>query len=62
MDNLLFMKKNLLIAGVALLMTAGVTATVLGTNKKTAPANNIKKEQKDVKKKECCKSMHHCIF
>lgn len=46
------MKKNLLIAAVALLTTAGVTATVIGTTKK----KNIKDTtQKEVKKKECSK-------
>ena len=39
------MKKNLLIAGVALLTTAGVAATVLGTSRK--------KTTKDTTKKEC---------
>lgn len=39
------MKKNLLIAGVALLITAGVTATALNTGKK--------KTTKDTTKKEC---------
>ena len=44
------MKKYLMIAGVALLTTAGVTATVLGTSKK--------KTTKDAGKKECPYKKH----
>jgi hypothetical protein len=44
------MKKNLLIAGVALLTTAGVAATVLGTSNK--------KTNKDASKKECPYKKH----
>jgi hypothetical protein len=39
------MKKYLLIGGIGLLMTAGVTATVL---------NNSKKKTTTKQKKECC--------
>lgn len=46
------MKKYLLIAGIGLLTTAGVTATVLGTSKK--------KTDKDAGKKECPYKKHCC--
>jgi hypothetical protein len=53
------MKKYLLIAGVAILTTAGVTATVLGTSKK--------KTIKDTDKKECpykkmCSKSHTACY
>ena len=57
----LFMKKNLLIAAVALLTTAGVTATVIGTTKKKTTKEDTQK--KEVKKKECSKSKRStCIW
>ena len=38
------MKKNLLVGAVALLLAAGVTATVLNTNKKKTEREPAKKE------------------
>ncbi len=48
------MKKYLLIAGFALITTAGVTATVLSSNNKKEKKNKVKKEC--VWKKSCSKS------
>jgi hypothetical protein len=55
-----FMKKYFLIAAVGLLTTAGVTATVLSSNKKKSTKETTQKETKY--KKTCTKSHRTACF
>jgi predicted small secreted protein len=55
------MKKYLLVAGLGLLTTVAVTATVLSTTEPKKKA--VKKEVKKVeKKKECTRTKSNCFF
>lgn len=58
-EQFLFMKKKLLIGGVALLTTAAVTATVLTTNHKKNPRDVSKTE---MKKSHCSKASKSACY